>query len=105
MIVFRTACLALITLTTACTWVKPQEGADNVALVKDSHVANCERLGKVNVAVKHDVVGLERKRSKVAEELLTLAKNEAVKMDGDSLVSLAEPEQGSQPFAVYRCKP
>ncbi|WP_370978896.1 DUF4156 domain-containing protein [Agaribacterium sp. ZY112] len=87
----------------ACTWVKPQEGAENISLVKKAHTEACERLGKAHVSVKSKVALIERKSSKVAEELLTLAKNQAVSMGGDTLVSIDKPKDGAQSFEVYNC--
>ncbi len=101
---FLTLSTIALVSATACTWVKPKEGAEEVALVKTAHVENCDSLGVATASVKHKVAGLKRKSDKVSEELLTLAKNEAASMGGDTLVSLSAPEEGSQRFQVYRCK-
>ena len=105
MVIFRAILvIVLISLASACSWVKPKPGAEQVALVKAAHVEGCKSLGKATVAVKDAIVGLDRKKTKVADELLTLAKNQAVVMGGDSLVSLTDPTEGGQTFAVYNCQ-
>ena len=88
----------------ACSWVKPDEGAADVALVKAAHVRECKELGKIYANTTHTLAGLQRKRSKVADELVTLAKNEAYGMGGDTIVSLSAPENGEQRFVAYLCQ-
>jgi hypothetical protein len=46
---------------------------------------------------------LARGDSKVRGELITLARNEAATMGGDSIVAESPAVQGRQTFGVYRC--
>lgn len=97
------ACPLLFSL--GCSWVNEKPGAESVALVKAAHVESCEKLGTASASVKHKMMGVERKTAKVSQELLTLAKNEAVALGGDTIVSESAPEEGSQSFKVYKCNP
>ena len=87
----------------ACQWVKPKPGAEAVALVKHSAVQSCEKLGVTTVAVKDDIGPIKRKQSKVVDELLTLARNEAAAQSADTIVAESAIEEGRQRFALYRC--
>lgn len=89
----------------ACTWVKTTPAGATVRLASASALAGCERTGKVTVSLKNRVAGVERKPTKVAEELATLARNEAASLGGDTVVAETDPSEGSQVFGVYRCKP
>jgi len=97
--------LALLVLVylCGCTWVDPDAGADNVTLVMPKHVADCKSLGTTMVEVKDKVGFIHRSDEKVAEELLTLAKNAAVKAGGDTLVADGAPVEGTQKFKIYKC--
>lgn len=87
-----------------CQWVKPTDGGDNVSLVKMAHVVNCEKLGSTTSTVKDSIGFIDRKERKVVDELVTLAKNDAAKMGGDTIVAKKAISEGSQEFNVYRCQ-
>ena len=91
-------------LFAACQWVKPTDLGKEVALVKEIHVSNCEKLGSTESNVADNVGIIQRGDKKVAKELITLAKNQAAKMGGDTIVALSSAEDGSQNFGVFRCK-
>jgi len=87
----------------ACTWVKATPEGESVRVSTLAEVAACERKGKVTVSVKNRVGGVERKPTKVATELATLARNEAVSLGGDTVVPESEAYDGRQVFGVYDC--
>ncbi len=93
----------LIAGLTACQWVKPTDGGDQVSLVKRAHIINCEKLGTTTSTVKEKVGIVKRKERKVVDELVTLAKNEAAGLGGDTIVANGALQQGSQAFDIYRC--
>lgn len=95
------ALLSILALS-ACTWVKSEPGAFDVNLRKPDEVMNCKKLGSATTNTKPSF-GLNRNADKVAIELLTLARNEAVKMGGNTVVPTAPVIGGSQPFAIYQC--
>lgn len=96
--------ITLIAVLTGCAWVKPLPSSEKVALVKPALASDCQFLGHVNVSVKAKVVGLIRKREKVADELIVLAKNEALSLEADTLVAEVADNQGRQRFKAYRCQ-
>jgi hypothetical protein len=98
------AVLALLTCLSACTWVKPTTEGEKVIVSDGAGVSNCERKGEVESALKSRVAGVERNATKVAGELETLARNEAAKMGGDTIVAESNVRDGKQTFAVYRCR-
>ncbi|MFT5140828.1 MAG: hypothetical protein ACI9H8_000055 [Lysobacterales bacterium] len=90
-------------LMNACSWVKATPEAESV-LVKTAEVTtDCERKGKVNVSLKDRIAGFDRKSTKVAKELATLARNEAAVMGGNTVVAESEVTDGRQEFGVYLC--
>jgi len=89
----------------ACTWVKPSEDGVKVAVSDGSGVSNCMRKGEVEAALKSRVGGFERNATKVAGELETLARNEAAKMGGDTIVAESNVRDGTKTYGVYRCRP
>ena len=93
---------ALLSLS-ACTWVEPTPESTEVLLVRSFNVESCKRVGTASVSVKHKVGVYTRSQEKVTEELVTLAKNKAAEMGGDSIVAKGEPEEGSMSYDVYKC--
>lgn len=87
-----------------CTWVKPVDGTEAVALVKSNVVQNCKKLGKTTVKVKGNVGFVNRNEAKVAKELLTMALNQAVEDGADSIVADSEPSDGRQTFSLFKCR-
>lgn len=97
-----TAVLAVVSLG-GCTWVDYTEEGYAVTLAKPSLVENCESVGKATAEVPDNLGPFPRSDKKVREELVTLAKNEAARIGGDTIVELTPPFQGKQQFQVYRC--
>jgi hypothetical protein len=99
------AALALVAMLNACTWVKVTPGGQKVLVSDGTGVSNCESKGEVLSKLKSRVAGVERNATKVKGELETLARNEASKMSGDTIVAKSNVRDGEQTFAVYRCRP
>ena len=98
-----TLSLSSLLFLSACSWVQPLPGAYKVALMKLSDVKDCERLGTTTTSAL-DKVGLyEREDAAITEDLVLLAKNEAVNMRGDTIVALSEVQNGRMEYAIYRC--
>lgn len=97
--------LALLASATACTWVKESDQGSKVALISLSQAmeTNCQRVGRT-ISTSRDKVGvLDRKDSKVASELLALARNSAAEMGGNALVEEGAMTDGKQAFVVFKC--
>ena len=92
-------CLGL----SSCTWVKLTEDGARV-LVRTTAPSDCERLGLTTSMSKAEKAKVDRKQTKVATELETLARNYAVGMGGNTVVAKDEiTEDGKQTFIVYNC--
>lgn len=89
-------------LLTACTWVKLTPQGEKVTVAKAAHVTNCKFAGTTTVSVKSRTLG-ERDSGKIKTELETLARNEASKLKGDTVVPVTEIKNGEQTFKVYQC--
>ncbi|TBR36572.1 MULTISPECIES: DUF4156 domain-containing protein [Dyella] len=97
--------LVPIALLGACTWgINLDDAAKNVRTVWSGDVAaSCQDLGKVTVSVMSRMGPVNRNDIKVRDELEVMARNEAAKMQADTIKPLAEPVDGSQAWGVYRC--
>ena len=95
-------CIAILILT-SCTWVEPTKEGSEVLLVKAFNVETCKKLGTTNVSVKHKVGIITRSEEKVTEELITLAKNRAAEMGGNSIVAKEPASEGAMSFEIFKC--
>lgn len=95
--------LIAVASLSACTWVKPTDQAKNVAVANASNVRGCTVLREVSVSVTSKLGPIERSPDKVATELATLARNEAVSFGGDTVVPISQIVDGRQSFDVYKC--
>ena len=92
-----------ITLLTGCTYVKLTDAGAGVAQGTTAGVASCEQVGVVNSRTRARV-GVKRGSGKVQEELIVLSRNEAARMGADTIVAIAERDDGEQSFNAYRCR-
>ncbi|XOV87525.1 MAG: DUF4156 domain-containing protein [Pseudomonadota bacterium] len=99
----RSLIIVLLATLSSCTWVKLDEAGVNVALMTPAQVTGCERLGTTQASSAARVGALTRNDEKVAMETLTLAKNTAAAMGGDTVVEQGPYKDGKQTFIVYRC--
>jgi len=104
MVKFCTTALTFAVFLSACTWVKPTPEGVHVHVAEADAVRQCQKLSNVTVSLKHKVGRVERKPVKVANELETLARNEAAVMGGDTVVANNKPSEGRQEFGVYDCR-
>lgn len=96
-----TAALAL-TLS-ACTWVQLTSEGEGVRLAGARLVENCDRIGSATARTLGEIVTVERGGGKLQNELLTLARNEAGRMGGNTIVPESLINDGQQAFGVYNC--
>jgi hypothetical protein len=95
--------IAIAAVTSSCTWVKVTEKGSSVAVANTANVRGCTNLSEVTVSVTSKVGFIKRDADKVATELTTLARNEAVGLNGDTIVPSSTIENGKQSFNVYKC--
>lgn len=99
MLILGSAILSL----SACRWVKVNDEGARVALRTSAEVGSCKRVGEVSSATLAKLLIVRRNPRKVAEEVITLAKNQAAKLGGNAIVGKGEVIDGAQDFDVYRC--
>lgn len=87
----------------ACSWVSLDPGAEAVTIRDSDSLGGCERLGKTHTRTTDGIGFLPRRPSKVEEELVALARNEAVRMGGNVVSPTNANVDGEQDFAIYRC--
>ena len=92
------------TLLASCSWVKPGPNSGQVALSDLEDINFCRKLGEASVNTLAQVGPYDRSATKVAEELVQLARNEAELMGGDTLAPLNDMSDGAQRFGVYQCE-
>jgi hypothetical protein len=85
-----------------CTFVKLTPQGENVAVLQANEVGNCDRISAITVHVTSKVV-VNRQPAKVAQELRTVARNDAADR-GDTIVPTSQPRNGEQTFDIYRCR-
>ena len=95
--------LVTLGLTQGCAWVELSEKGKTVTTTTAEKVTGCEKLSTITVNTLHKVGFFNRDDYKLRTELNDLARNEATKAGGNTLVPVTKPEQGSQTFAVYDC--
>ena len=96
--------IALVSLLTGCTWVKLTGEGEKVVVLEKAFSA-CKKLGTTTSNGKADIASVDRKKTKVATELETLARNQAATMGGNAVVAQGPvTEEGQQTFAVYHCE-
>ena len=88
-----------------CSWVKVSpEGAGVKSITAEvAQTHQCERLGQTHSQTQNKIVFVERSQRKQQEELVGLAKNEAVRIGGNSIVAQGEITEGRQTFIIYKC--
>lgn len=97
--------IATAVVAGACTWVKPDSAGEKVRVAYDGNVSGCTKLGEIGVGVRDRwIPGIDRNPLKVADELESLARNEAATLKADTIAALDEPRDGEQRFAAYRCR-
>ena len=86
-----------------CSWVSLSPGADAVRVRDVDSLTGCTRLGKTHTRTKANVGFILRRKSAVEEELVSLARNEAVRMGGNVVSPVGPVHEGEQDFGIYRC--
>lgn len=100
------AVLGLAVLVAGCVWVPLHKGAETVRVLPLGHDASaCRRLGEIAVSVKGGVGSWKRDALEVRDELETLARNEALTLDADSVQPITQPVEARQHWLALRCGP
>ncbi len=89
----------------ACSWVKLTPEGEKVRVLSADEVAKCSFVGKTTSSTTDKVAGVKRHDNAINDELTVLARNAAMRLNGDTVVAEGVPSEGSQTFLVYRCVP
>lgn len=96
--------LAAALATGACTWVALEQTGASVRVAGDAEsLSHCQFRGDITTTVTNRVAGLERNSIKVADELETLARNEAATLQANTIQPKGPPAGGEQSFSAYAC--
>jgi CRISPR/Cas system type I-B associated protein Csh2 (Cas7 group RAMP superfamily) len=100
----KTLALLISALTiSACTWVNENADGRTVNVSTSQRISNCQKKGDINVSVASKIGFINRSSKKIHEELLVLARNEAIKLRADTIVPESEPTKGTQKYLAYSC--
>ena len=102
--IYAFAGISALALSGCQSWVQLTPEGAGVELIGDAaRVSSCARVGRANVQTLGKIVVVERGSQRLQDELLTLARNEAADLGGDTVVPESLIADGSQVFGVYRC--
>ena len=88
----------------ACSWgIKLDSAGSRMRVAWNDDVGACRDLGKVTVSVLDKVGPLNRRNTKVNDELEIMARNEGASLGADTIKPLGEPRDGEQSWGAYAC--
>jgi hypothetical protein len=88
-----------------CAWVELDPAAEPIRVVPSTAtLEGCTQVGTINAQTRAKIGFIKRRSDKVADELSSLARNNAVDMGANAVVPVAPPsDEGRQRFTAYRC--
>lgn len=103
----RLVAIPLLFILNGCasTIIGVQAGADRISLAEASQVTACQSKGKTIVSVLSKIGVFERHAENVEEDLLQVARNNAVSDGADTLVKGESTQFGKRTFEMYKCRP
>ena len=94
----------VVSVISACSsWVQVTVEGQAVRLATATEVSSCARIGSARSKTLSRVILVERGGERLQEELLSLARNEAADLGGNTVVPESIIEVSEQSFGVYRC--
>ena len=92
-------------LASGCQHAKLAPGASEVRVISPDGASRqgCVRLGKTMVEVPAKIGFIPRSEKKVAAELETMARNEALQLDGNAVAPTGGVSEGQRDYSIYRC--
>ena len=87
----------------ACSTVSLEPEGQSVRRLGVQEAPACERIGTTHAQVLAKILWVDRSQEKMSEELTTLARNAAGRMDGNVVIAEGGIQDGKQTFGVYRC--
>jgi hypothetical protein len=95
--------LGMLLSLAGCSFVELQPGAHSIIFANASE--DCERISTFVAEVKTTTLFMERDPKVIAEELQTLAQNEAFQRYANAIWPVSDVSNGIQSFDILRCKP
>ncbi|MEJ2633183.1 MAG: DUF4156 domain-containing protein [Acidihalobacter sp.] len=86
-----------------CTWTKLTPYGEQARILNANQVGSCKPLGTTTAQVAAKVIGIPRPQRDVERDLQNLARNALQSVNGDTIVPVGRPQDGSQTFRMYRC--
>jgi hypothetical protein len=100
----RVIVIATVLAVAGCAWVKPTAGGEQVREETAANVGSCQEVGSAYGKTRTSV-GLPRNQDVIRDEQVTLARNQAARIGGDTIVQDGAPTaDGTLNFKVYRCR-
>lgn len=96
--------LSLGVLAACSSWVQLSPEAESINLLTASQASQCRRIGTANVNALDEIGFIDRSATRLQDELVKLAKNEAARLGGTSVVPESTIEEGRQTFGVFFCR-
>ena len=84
--------------------IEVKKGSDQIVIVDADKISGCELKGKVNVSVLSKIGFITRNKEDVEANLDQLARNNALEMQGNTIVKLDSSEFGRREYSIYKCK-
>lgn len=84
-------------------WVEVKPQARNVAVLDPAQTTNCKYLGKTSTSVLNQAGFFPRNPQAINADLVNMARNNAVKLNGNGVAPLGPRDHGHQVFGIYRC--
>lgn len=95
------AVLAMFATIAACSFVELKPGAENVIIFEGND--RCEAIGQTEVNVIVTAIGIDREAATIAEELQTLARNDALQLQSNAIWPITQVTNGEQTYRIMRC--
>ena len=92
----------LLSAITGCNWVGVTTEGVEVSLVEATEVGNCTRIAQTRSKTLSRII-FQRGAQTLQEELVSLARNDAGSLGGNTIVAESSIEGGEQVFGVYTC--
>ena len=94
---------AVSLIISSCAATKLSPGGKKVRVLAPDEVSSCKKLGQTNTSVTDSIAGVKRPIEALEHEIVTITRNSADTMGGDTIVPLTVIEGGKQSFIVYKC--
>ncbi|NOY63488.1 MAG: DUF4156 domain-containing protein [Gammaproteobacteria bacterium] len=96
---FTIICLVM----SGCSWVSLSPDGEKTRVLDASEVTSCKKIGLTTATVLSKVAIFSRNSKKMADELATIARNQAAELGGDTIVPASEIADGKRNYDIYRC--